>query len=58
MTFPGFEEEDMQQQLDSIKKTVEEYDMMSEEEKQENMISLDELLDKLKENDQENNGLE
>ena len=40
MTFPGFEEEDIQQQLGSFNKTVEEYDMMSEEEKQENMISM------------------
>ncbi|WP_300436523.1 DUF6557 family protein [Christiangramia sp.] len=55
MTFAGFEEVDIQQQLDSINKTVEEYKVMSEEEKQENITSIDELLLKLKEDDEENN---
>ncbi|WP_373059350.1 DUF6557 family protein [Zunongwangia sp. H14] len=54
MTFAGFEEEVVQEQLESLKNTGEDYEMMSEEEKRNNTISLDEFLDKLEVDDQEN----
>ena len=57
MTFAGFEEKDIQQRLYSLNKTVEDYEMMNEEEKQENIVSMDEFLDKLKEDDEENDHL-
>ncbi|CAL67525.1 DUF6557 family protein [Christiangramia forsetii] len=53
MTFAGFEEEEIQEQIDSIKKTAEDYEMMSEEEKLKNATSFEELLDKLEDDDQE-----
>ncbi len=57
MTFVGFAEEDIQEDLNSLKKTVEDYKMMTEEEKQNNTTSLDELLDELNEEDNENEHL-
>jgi hypothetical protein len=54
MTFAGFEEEEVQEQLDSLKKSIEDYEMMSEEEKSNNTISLDKLLDDLDSDDLEN----
>jgi len=44
MTFAGFEEEEIQKQLDSFKLTVEEYKNMTDEEKKTNTTSLDDLL--------------
>lgn len=53
MTFAGFEEEEIQQQLGNIEKTIEDYEMMSGEEKLEDMTSLEDLLDRLKEEDED-----
>lgn len=55
MTFAGFEEEEIQEQLKDIKKISEDYEMMSEEEKLKNMTSFEELLDKLEDDDQKKN---
>lgn len=51
MTFVGFEEEDIQEELSDLEKTVEDYKAMTEEEKQENTTSLDELWDELNDSD-------
>lgn len=44
MTFVGFEEEDIQQELIKLEKEMEDYKAMTDEEKKENSISLDDLL--------------
>jgi hypothetical protein len=45
MTFMGFEEEEIQPELDKLKGIADEYKNMSDEEKKENTISLDDLFD-------------
>ncbi len=45
MTFMGFEEEEIQAEMDKLKGIADEYKNMSEEEKKENTISLDDLFD-------------
>ncbi len=45
MTFMGFEEEEIQSEMDKLKGIADEYKNMSEEEKKENTISLDDLFD-------------
>ncbi len=54
MNFGGLEEEEIQEQLDSINKTAEQYDTISEEEKCQNTAYLEELLDEFEEDNQEN----
>lgn len=49
MTFVGYEEEEIQEQYDTIKKEIEEYKNLTEEEKREQTTSLDELMKQLKE---------
>jgi len=44
MTFVGFEEEEIQEKIQSIKAEAEKYKGMSDEERKENTISLDDLL--------------
>lgn len=51
MTFVGFEEEDIQEELQRINEISEEYKNMTDEEKQANTTSLEELLKKLKNKD-------
>jgi len=46
MTYAGFTEEEVQNEFSKFKNTVEEYENMTEEEKQKNTISLDELMKK------------
>jgi len=57
MTFVGFEEEEIQEELKSFEKTVEEYKKMTNKEKGKNTTALEEFLNELKENDQENEQL-
>ena len=45
MTFMGFDEEEIQAEMDKLKDIADEYKNMSEEEKKENTISLDELFE-------------
>jgi hypothetical protein len=47
MTFIGFDEEEIKEQMDSLKKTMEEYKNMTDEEKKANATSLDDLLKEL-----------
>ena len=47
MTFMGFEEEEIQAEIDKLKNIAAEYKNMSEEEKKENTISLDDLFEDL-----------
>ena len=44
MTFIDFEEEEIQAEMDKLKDIADEYKNMTEEEKKENTISLDDLL--------------
>ena len=53
MTFVGFEEEEIQEEWNDLKKTEEDYNAMTEEEKQKNRISLEDFLDELNEGDSE-----
>jgi len=46
MTYAGFTEKEIQNEFSKFKTTVEEYENMTEEEKQKNTISLDELMKK------------
>ena len=50
MTFCGYEQEEIQEQFDSINRTVEDYKKMTDEEKKEKTISLEELKKKLDKN--------
>ena len=50
MTFCGYEQEEIQEQFDSINRTVEDYKKMTGEEKEEKTISLEELKKKLDKN--------
>lgn len=43
MTFIGFDKEEIQEELKSLNKTVEDYKNLTEEEKNQSTISLDEL---------------
>ena len=51
MTFAGFDEEHIQEELHSIEKSIEDYNNMTDEEKEANTTSLDQLLKDL-ENDE------
>ncbi|HCS20839.1 MAG TPA: hypothetical protein DIW47_09820 [Bacteroidetes bacterium] len=51
LTFIGFEELEIQEQFDSIKSSMEEYENLTDEEKKANTISLDELIRRLDEDD-------
>lgn len=51
MTFVGYDEEEIQGQRNSLNDRVEEYQNMTEEEKKEKTISLDELLKRFDENE-------
>jgi len=53
MTFVSFEEEDIQEKLNSIQKNIEDYKNMTDEEKQANTTSIEDLLEGL-----ENDGIE
>ena len=47
MTFIGFEEEEIREQFRLLKDEMEEFDKMTDEEKKENTITLEELEKKL-----------
>jgi hypothetical protein len=47
MTFCGYQQEEIQEQFDSINKSIEEYKSLTEEEKEKQTISLEELKKKL-----------
>ncbi len=47
MTFCGYEQEEIQEQFDSINKAIDYYENLTDEEKQEQTISLEELKKKL-----------
>lgn len=49
MTFAGYDEDEIQEQFNTIKNEVEEYKNLTEEEKKEQTISLDEMMKQLKE---------
>lgn len=49
MTFIGFDEDEIQEQLKSLNDSVEEYNKLTDEEKKQNTISLDELKRRLDE---------
>lgn len=51
MTFAGFDEEHIQEELNSMEKSIEDYNNMTDEEKKANTTSLDQLLKDL-ENDE------
>ncbi|MDY0334055.1 MAG: hypothetical protein RBR47_03765, partial [Bacteroidales bacterium] len=55
MTFVGFEEEEIQKELNSLEKSIEEYKNMTDEEKKANTISLEELLKDLENDETEEN---
>ena len=50
MTFCGYEQDEIQEQFDSINRTVEDYKEMTDEEKEEKTISLEELKKRLDKN--------
>ncbi len=54
MTFVDFDEKDIKEKLDNLERTLEDYEIMTEEEKREKTTSLEDFLDGLKEDDQEN----
>jgi hypothetical protein len=54
MTFVGFDEKDIKEELEDLERTVEDYGIMTEEEKHKKTTSLNEFLDELKEDEQEN----
>ena len=56
MTFIGFEEEEIQDELNSIESTIEDYKNMTDEEKDAHTTSLDELLKDLENEDNGENG--
>lgn len=47
MTFISFDQEEIQEQLDGLKRTVNEYENMTPEEREKNTISLEDLLKEL-----------
>lgn len=48
MTFVGYEEEEIQEKFETIKGQTEEFKKLSDEERKENTISLDDLIKQLK----------
>jgi hypothetical protein len=54
MTFVGFDEKDIKEELEDLERTVEDYGIMTEEKKHKKTTSLEEFLDELKAGDQEN----
>lgn len=52
MTFAGFDEEQIQQQISELQQSIAEFDNMTEEEKRANTRSLDELFNDLEEDDE------
>ena len=50
MTFFGYEEEEIQEQFESINDKIEDYKAFSEKEKKEKTISIDEIIEKNKNN--------
>lgn len=50
MTFCGYEQEEIQEQFASIKKTVDDYKNLTDEEKKQRKISLDDLKKKFEDN--------
>ncbi len=55
MTFIGFEEEEIQAEMKKVEKDVEEYKNMTDEEKEKNTTSLDELLKEFGEEEKKDN---
>jgi len=53
MTFAGFEQEDIQTEIDRINKIADDYDKMSPEEKKKNTYSWDEIKERFKKSDGE-----
>lgn len=51
LTFCGYEQEEIQEQFASIKKTVDDYKNLTDEEKKQSTISLEDLKKKLEDND-------
>lgn len=49
MTFCGYEQEEIQEQFDSIQKTADEYESLTDEEKEQKTISLDDIMKKFDE---------
>lgn len=56
MTFVGFEEEVIQEGMESIQSSMEEFKNMSDEEKEENTISLEDLFKDLDDEEEEGEG--
>ncbi len=50
MTFCGYEEDEIQEHFDSMKKTVDDYKSLTDEEKKDKTISLEEIMNKLNKN--------
>ena len=48
MTYAGFEQEDIQAEMDRIKKIADDYDKMTPEEKEKNTYSWDEVKERFK----------
>jgi len=55
MTFAGFEEEEIQEELKSIEKSIEDYKNMTDEEKEANTISFEDLMKDLDNDEIEEN---
>jgi hypothetical protein len=55
MTFAGFEEEEIQEELNSMEKIIEDYKNMTDEEKKANTTSLEELMKDLENDETEEN---
>lgn len=55
MTFAGFEEEEIQEELNSMEKSIEDYKNMTDEEKKANTTSLEELMKDLESEGTEEN---
>lgn len=53
MTFIGFEEKEIQEELKSIEKSIEDYKNMTDEEKKANTTSLEELMKDLEKDETE-----
>ena len=54
MTFMGFEEEEIQAEMNKVEKDIEDYKNMTDEEKEKNTTSLDELLKEFGEEKKDN----
>jgi len=53
MTYAGFEEEEIQAEIDRIRKMAEDYKNMTPEEKKQNTCTWDEMQEKLKKPDED-----